>query len=593
MSKLSTVWAYLLKKVGLAPKATTPAPAPVTIKATTMATGYLLPIGTILQFFTDQGVVLSGGKIYTYTAGTTTPVVTYTNSTLVTPNANPIILSASGRLPASCWVPSGTFVKMVLQDSSGNVISGGTIDNLQGINDPSALTQAGIGAVFYPQTAAEVAAGVTPTYYFYPVGNVLRYAADPTGASVSSSAFTKALSCANSVFVPAGSYQVSVNLTTGQSLIGAGVGSGYTGTVLIAPAGSTFVIQIDATSTYKVNCSVQNMTINNVNSVANCSGIYLKGTSVTSLNDFHYFANLLITKFNYGIQITGRAIWCKFQNVESSTNNVGLYVSTDTTTEAFNLNQFISCQFIYNQLQGILITGYNNTISFIGCDVELNNLSNTAGVAAVDVSTSELFVFDNGYLESNGVGVAVTATYANNSIAFAFRGYCDNPRISNSYIVGSGLLIYFTSVLGGIIENNRLNTLSSGYVLVANGNATTQPVIFDSTNRITLGTIPLLPDVTGSMQFAPRQNTTCGYQTSAFVPDLLNGQTYICNGTFTISSIANAYPGATVTIIVYGTNTITWSAGLVVQGSTTVTTGQVKTYIVSGYPNVGKLIEIV
>ena len=100
-----------------------------------MATGYLSPIGLILQAFTDQGVVLSGGKIYTYVAGTTTPVTTYTSSTLVTPNANPIVLQSNGRLPASVWVPSGTVVKMVLQDSNGNTISGGTVDNLPAIND--------------------------------------------------------------------------------------------------------------------------------------------------------------------------------------------------------------------------------------------------------------------------------------------------------------------------------------------------------------------------------------------------------------------------------------------------------------------------
>ena len=100
-----------------------------------MATGYLSPIGLILQAFTDQGVVLAGGKVYTYTAGTTTPATTYTSSTLTTPNSNPIVLQSNGRLPASVWIGTGVTLKMVLTDSSGNVISGGTIDNLPGIND--------------------------------------------------------------------------------------------------------------------------------------------------------------------------------------------------------------------------------------------------------------------------------------------------------------------------------------------------------------------------------------------------------------------------------------------------------------------------
>ena len=105
-----------------------------------MATGYLIPVANTLQVFTDQGVIGSGYKMYTYTAGTTTPVVTYTSSTLTVANSNPVVLQSNGRLPTPMWVPSGTLVKIVLTDSTGTVISGGTFDNLSAINDPSAIT---------------------------------------------------------------------------------------------------------------------------------------------------------------------------------------------------------------------------------------------------------------------------------------------------------------------------------------------------------------------------------------------------------------------------------------------------------------------
>jgi len=169
-----------------------------------MATGYLLPISTILQFFTDQGVVLAGGKVYTYVAGTTTPVATYTSSALITLQANPIILQSNGRLANPVWVPSGSTVKMVLQDSNGNTISGGTIDNLQGIND--------IGSALYPITSAETSASITPTSYLYPAGNVLRYGADPTGIVDSTSAINKAITVANTVTIPDGTYAVSASI---------------------------------------------------------------------------------------------------------------------------------------------------------------------------------------------------------------------------------------------------------------------------------------------------------------------------------------------------------------------------------------------
>ena len=49
------------------------------------------------QFFTDSGTPLSGGLLYTYAAGTTTPQTTYTSGTGVTPNSNPIVLNSAGR----------------------------------------------------------------------------------------------------------------------------------------------------------------------------------------------------------------------------------------------------------------------------------------------------------------------------------------------------------------------------------------------------------------------------------------------------------------------------------------------------------------
>lgn len=102
-----------------------------------MATYYLTPISSIFQFFTNQGIVLSGGKINTYLAGTTTPQQTKTDSTGAVNNANPIILDASGRLPnVQIWQPQGVALKIIVTDSA-NVQVGPTFDQVTGINDPT------------------------------------------------------------------------------------------------------------------------------------------------------------------------------------------------------------------------------------------------------------------------------------------------------------------------------------------------------------------------------------------------------------------------------------------------------------------------
>lgn len=111
----------------------------------------LAPISSSLpQFFTTAGAVLNGGKIYTYSAGTTTPLSTYTDSTGNTANANPIILNSDGRPPNEIWLTSGSAYKFLLQDSAGNTIK--TIDQIRGVNDVSATQD------------EWVASGLTPTY---------------------------------------------------------------------------------------------------------------------------------------------------------------------------------------------------------------------------------------------------------------------------------------------------------------------------------------------------------------------------------------------------------------------------------------------
>jgi hypothetical protein len=90
--------------------------------------------GAAAQFFTNNGVILSGGKLYIYAAGTTTPAVTYTSVSGVTNNTNPIILDSAGRVPNSgeIWLDNGNTYKFVLKDSSDVLIA--TYDNIVGIN---------------------------------------------------------------------------------------------------------------------------------------------------------------------------------------------------------------------------------------------------------------------------------------------------------------------------------------------------------------------------------------------------------------------------------------------------------------------------
>ncbi len=60
----------------------------------------------------------------------------------------------------------------------------------------------------YKRTAAEVTAGVTPTYYEFPPGDVRRYGADSTGATVSKTAFQSCFNANKRVAIPDGTWDM-------------------------------------------------------------------------------------------------------------------------------------------------------------------------------------------------------------------------------------------------------------------------------------------------------------------------------------------------------------------------------------------------
>lgn len=98
----------------------------------------LSPIGTDAPFVDSNGDPLNGGKLYTYTAGSSTPQTTYTTSAGNVQNANPIVLGStgyptSGGSVVAIWLTAGVSYKFILENAAGTVLW--TRDNISGIND--------------------------------------------------------------------------------------------------------------------------------------------------------------------------------------------------------------------------------------------------------------------------------------------------------------------------------------------------------------------------------------------------------------------------------------------------------------------------
>jgi len=96
-----------------------------------MATVNLSPLFNGQTIFGPTALPLAGGQIFTYQAGSSTPLTTYTTINGNIANQNPITLGTDGKLPQELWLQSGYSYKFVVQDSANNLVD--TYDNIAGI----------------------------------------------------------------------------------------------------------------------------------------------------------------------------------------------------------------------------------------------------------------------------------------------------------------------------------------------------------------------------------------------------------------------------------------------------------------------------
>jgi hypothetical protein len=130
--------------------------------------------GAGAQFFDDNGVPLVGGKLYSYAAGTTTLLATYTTSAGTVTNTNPIILNAGGRTPNEIWQATGILLKFVLYTSTNELI--GTYDGIPSINDPFGINSQ-LSSVAGTNS---ITAAATPTLTAYATGSIYSFIAANT-----------------------------------------------------------------------------------------------------------------------------------------------------------------------------------------------------------------------------------------------------------------------------------------------------------------------------------------------------------------------------------------------------------------------------
>lgn len=237
-----------------------------------------------------------------------------------------------------------------------------------------AATQGAVGEALWPQTAAELAAAVTPSDYAYPPGNVLRYGAVGNGTTDDTTAVANAIAVAKSttfastsVYFPAGTYLIDDGTLT--------YGSSATGILFYGdgPTSSTLKLALDGTNQVYFYNNTGAQSYRNT-----FRDLRFLGADVTYCNGFKLndsagwekkfkFENCRFEDINYVLTTTGttNADQCTFFNCEWYDINTLLSINNVQSM----LHQFYGCFGTFNN--DLIVMGANGggEVLYVGGDL--------------------------------------------------------------------------------------------------------------------------------------------------------------------------------------------------------------------------------
>lgn len=301
-----------------------------------------------LQFFDANGNPLAGGKLYSYAAGTTTPLATYTDYGGGTANSNPVILDSRGE--ANVWFGTAQY-KLKLTDADDVEVY--TVDNLNG---PDAATLAVLAAssgsslIGYINTGSGATAR-TVQARLRDMLSVKDFGAVGDGTTNDVTAIQNAINAAAAlpasgsvsglggisgatVYFPPGVYRINSGITIpdGVKL----VGNGERATV-INYYGSGSAVSNPTPGTRIGKIGIMEMTIADKGT----------GTIGLDLNSVSYseFASLWIDGFDTAVKMTsptgGWSVYNRFYNVTSNKCTTGYWLAPTST----NAHTFYACRY--------------------------------------------------------------------------------------------------------------------------------------------------------------------------------------------------------------------------------------------------------
>jgi hypothetical protein len=495
------------------------------------------------------GLPVPFGKLFTYVAGTNTPQATYTDSTQTQQNLNPVIMDANAS--ANVWFVTSQVYKVVLQDQVGNQIY--SVDQIPGgitaAQILAILTQQVLGGILYPQTQAEITAGVTPVQFVYPPGHPWRYGAIDDGATNCNVALQNWVEVGQQgvtlQFVPVlcgGGYLITTALmVTGTLTV---QGGGWPRAALLCNGCDGFQIaggtpQVTLQD-FRLNLTVRYQAADGTVTPNSFAGIRNLGVAGTQ-NTEHLYRDLFIDGF--GTYIVGGGL--DFSLIDNCQGYFGLQgiiltgISADVTIrggiyQCGNLNP--SPAMIALQPSGVQVGSGTAGDDSQGCEILGSTITGffadvwLFGAAFCSVLDSQLD-FANGYnvLSQNGVLASCCHNIGNNYMALTLNGI-HGVRLLNNVVTA------FTG--GSRIHGNVMIMYAAGASrgISIDGSQEQNDII--TANTINVGSVADLFITTdaGNASHVITGNNFQGQGAVIFVPC-----TYTGNRSVTVISNANAF----------------------------------------------------
>lgn len=346
----------------------------------------------VQKFFSNLGLPLVGGKLFTYVAGTTTKLATYQNQA-GTPNSNPIVLNFRGE--CNLWLDKNLSYKFVLApptDSDPPVNPFWTVDNITAPVGLSDLTIQVIGQIIYPRTQAEINTGIFPVSYAWPAYQSPRYGVLADGITNDLSAFQNMLTAAQGVSTGPNCALVELISNNSSIILNGGVSFDY-GLMMLDGRGNTVDfsnVTVGAFTGVRLTASTENLNLIGIRYGArgvhnliilmpsytvNALGVGMELVDLVPVGpDYrgprHKLDGISILGGNQGLRLGAGAFGECITGLTIGHDtghllNIGIYAPSDwSTTDGGEAPTFVSA-FVFNGQVGVQLDGAGG-ITFLG-----------------------------------------------------------------------------------------------------------------------------------------------------------------------------------------------------------------------------------